>query len=566
MRYRETSQPFLPGVDKNTMRSSSSSLAIISLLALSVAACGSSGSDSAPGPQSGPGGDSNNPGGQGGPDGGLPKAEPIGKPTNEDLTEKFGVFVSPSGTDDADGTRAHPLARIQPAIDLAKTIGKRVYVCTGVYREALVVADSISVIGGLDCSRPDAWETSATTFSRIEAPSSPALLAKDITSPTRLEGLDVLAPNASAPSGSSIGLLADHAGSIVVARSKITAGNGVNGADGTEGTQLANGPSTKGAAIPSAVMCGSGASDVCLNAINPATTQKYRAMPNGGAGGTNTCVGAPGHVAPPGGAGGSGGLYQVTAAISGNRYFGNWVDGSNKNYAATSAPAGFTGAPGADGVSPSPTPPVGKLSASGYVAADGSSGTDGTGGAGGSGGKGSSPSAAVHNANNYSDGSVWQGWGGGGGGAGGCPGLAGTAGKGGGASIAAALIESPITFDGAELTSGRGGDAGKGTLGSLPTVGGLANNPEVPATYPGLVPNLGQEGGRGGAAGVSNNGSSGPSVAIAHVGAPPKLVGAQTMKPGAGGASIPERTRTEGGVVSTIPATPAGVSKDILAL
>ncbi|MBF5067312.1 hypothetical protein G6O45_29365, partial [Salmonella enterica subsp. enterica serovar Istanbul] len=90
------------------------------------------------------------------------------------------------------------------------------------------------------------WRT-GSGVSRIESPTSPAIRAKDIKSATRLEGLDVNAPNATAPGGSSIGLLADHATALVVARTKIVAGNAMNGENGTEGTQLSHAATANGA-------------------------------------------------------------------------------------------------------------------------------------------------------------------------------------------------------------------------------------------------------------------------------------------------------------------------------
>ncbi len=119
-----------------------------------------------------------------------------------ELTNRLGVFVAPSGAENADGSLEHPLARIQAGIDLAKTSGKRLYVCSGTYREAIVVADAVSIIGGLDCIGTG-WRLGGAR-SRIEAPSSPAILANDILTPTRLDSLEAFAPNATAPSGSTI--------------------------------------------------------------------------------------------------------------------------------------------------------------------------------------------------------------------------------------------------------------------------------------------------------------------------------------------------------------------------
>ena len=496
----------------------------------------------------------------GAPDGDGPKAPPVGGPTtSSELTNALGVFVANTGSDSADGTSERPLARIQPAIDLAKRVGKRVYVCAGTYLEALVIADSISIVGGLDCSAPT-WKTS-NELSRVEAPTSPAIRASNITSPTRLEALDVTAPSATVASGSSIGLVADKAGALVVARSKITAGNAMKGDNGVEGIQLANAGTTKGLPIPTAFQCTVGPgplfSDPC--GLNSLSGPKPAA---GALGGTNTCVGAPGFVMEAGGQGGTGGLYDVkTVSVMGTV---STIFVAVANAEAKAAPPGRTGAPGVDSPDGAAAAATGAFSANGYTPADGNNGNNGGGGSGGSGGDGLGPGvnllAAPLNAK-------YRGWGGGGGGAGGCPGLAGTAGNGGGASVAALLIDGAVTFDGVQLVAGNGGDAGHGTLGSTPLPGGLRNNPQIPSMqYPELAPCVGDPGGRGGAAGVSTNGSSGPSAGIAHVGAAPKIVGDTKMTPGQGGAGVAVQSRTDLGITKTVPATEPGVSKQILAL
>jgi hypothetical protein len=524
-------------------------LALIANLALATNACGVFGSEDSSTPAEAPAPTTTT-------DGGTvdaPKAPPVGGPaTQNELTDQFGVFVATNGNDGGDGSHARPFATIQVGIDHAKAVGKRVYVCMGTYKESIVIADSISVIGGLDCTAFD-WRT-ATGASRVESPTSPAAKAKDITTATRLEGLELVAPNATEPSGSSIGLLADHAGALTVARSKITAGNAVKGADGVDGTQLSNAATgTIGAAIPGAALCTN-------TTLCPAFSR-----PPGGAGGTNVCVGAPGHVGDPGGAGGSGGQYDVVqkvVAMATVQLF--VVHNNNATFALTTAAAGKTGAAGVDGPDGAPAAVKGTLSPTGYTAADGANGTDGKPGSGGAGGDGLEPETAIFTPTPL--GATYRGWGGGGGGAGGCPGLSGTAGKGGGASIAALLIASPMTFDGATLTSSLGGDAGHGTLGSTPLPGGLRNNPEIPGQNPTLAPALGHDGGRGGAAGVSTNGSNGPSAAIAHSGAAPVLTGGSTMAHGTGGTAIAVRSQVVlGGLTKTIPATPAGAAQDILA-
>jgi hypothetical protein len=75
-----------------------------------------------------------------------------------------------------------------------------------------------------------------------------------------------------------------------------------------------------------------------------------------------------------------------------------------------------------------------------------------------------------------------------------------------------------------------------------------------------------QPGGHGGAAGISGNGANGPSLGIAYVGAKPIVSATSHITPGNAPPAIAARSRTMIDVTKTIPATPAGISKDILAL
>jgi hypothetical protein len=479
-----------------------------------------------------------------------PKATSVGGPADpSELTDQFGVFVSPNGQPHTDGNHVRPAASIQDGIDLAKRVGKRVYVCAGTFHEQITLADSVSIIGGLDCTNNEWSVGKPGARTRIEAPKSPAITATNISSPTRLEGLDVIAPDATAPSGSSIALIADHATALTIATSKLTAGNAAKGDDGKDGIQLADAPTANGTQGWDQTSCTSG------GCYHDGLRQELFARPPRGKEGVNVCVGAAGFVGQSGGFGGSGGLYQVN--LSGpittiGYYRGLSVyEFEYGDHTRSSAP----GNDGADGTSAATSIAI---SAGGFTPANGTAGKDGTPGSGGSGGDGYG--------SNTSDphvGDVWTGWTGAGGGAGGCPGLSGGEGKGGGASIAAVLVESPLSFDAVELVANRGGAGGLGTFGSAPTIGGA---PGINTTS-GLIPTRsGQPGGRGGAAGISGNGANGPSLGIAYAGTKPNVSADTKLTVGTAGAAIPARSRSTLGVTKTIPATSAGIAKDILGL
>lgn len=532
-----------------------------------AAACGSSGSGSGSGsdptvpdpgvtpPPGSPGADAAPP---------EPPKAPIvtGTPDDSEINEMLGIFVAPTGAANGDGSRAHPLLTVQAGIDRARTVGKRVYVCTGTYKEALVIADSISVIAALDCSAP-IWKAGAAR-SRIESPTSPAVLAKTITSPTRLEGLDIVAPNVTAPGASSIGVFADHAAAITLAKSSVKAGDAANGADGVEGTQLTlDEVAATGGDTLLEGRCALGAGG-CPALLNINGTVKYWSNASGALGGTSICSGAPNHNGQSGGRGGSTGLYAGVCPPNVPLLVRFWDPYYGASLFTPITPtvgevrSQLAGPSGQSGAIPAA---LGSLTADGYVGVSGGAGTDGTPGYGGSGGRGSAADVGYVQSGGVVNGEVWRGKGGPGGGAGGCPGLAGTPGGGGGASIALALIESPLVVDATQLTAGKGGVGGHGTFGSDSTPGG------APGVNKSLDANdAARGGGRGGSAGASANGSSGPSVGIMHLGAPATLVNGGRATAGAGGADLPEQSKTDGGGTRVIPATPAGQSKDVLAL
>lgn len=483
----------------------------------------------------------------GGPAADGPKAPVVdGTPNASEITEDFGVFVAPSGRDSASGERTSPLATIQAGIDRGKKVGKRVYVCAGTYPESLTLADSIAVIGGFSCE--GSWKPSGVP-SRVQSPTSPAVRAKDIVSTTRLEGLDIVAPNAAEPSASSIGLLADHAPGLVLASSSITAGNGAAGVAGVEGIQLVSG-ALGGLPSVQPFKC-TGPSNVGgVVVLGTCTLGVFGFLERPGARAVaGACAGAAGHDGIAGGGGGSGGLWQ--AASNGTNYV--WGTHNSQFSSVGVTVSGLAGASGQDG---SASGAFGTLSADGFVPQAGVAGTDGLPGFGGAGGRGSGDGLPATQTVRYDD--AYTGMGGASGGAGGCPGLAGTAGTGGGASIAVALIESPIVLDAVTLRTGAGGAGGLGSFGSEPTIGGAPG-----ANLSGVPANAANGGGRGGFAGISTNGSNGPTLGVFQVGAPAVVKGATTIKTGSAAPAIGARSQVSLGTTRTIPATPAGIAKDI---
>lgn len=483
------------------------------------------------------------------PDGGAtpPSSDIVvaGNPDDSELNEQFGVFVSARGSDSGNGTRAAPLATLAAGVRLAKQFGRRVYACAGTYKENVVMEDGAPMLGGIDCS--SGWKFSSTMRARIEAPSSPAVVAKGITTATRLDGFEIIAPDAVRVSENSMAVFAVNSVGLTIAHSRLQAGRGGDGTNGAAAIALIPTGNPNGADGEAPLRCGAGQ---CTTASTIA------------AGGNGACAGAPGHDGFAGGNGGRGGTYDITiqgvwTPVSYGKKIGmltlffddvttDGLSGEGPGGAAGTQNAhsqnGAAGLAGKDGHSGSSYGYV--LAEDGLMVANGTRGTDGEPGKGGGGEAGAASGLP------QLTGGRTRGWGGPGGGAGGCPGLAGEAGTGGGASIALAAYESPVRVEACEIVTSNGGNGGQGTLPSVPTAGGIG----------GLVSGLTQRAGHGGAggrAGISGHGAGGPSVGIGWAGTEP-VVTDTTYKIGPGGAGAP--AKTGGGV--TIPASESGVTAE----
>ncbi len=516
-----------------------------SVLMLLTAACSQ---DAFVTPAGDAGNDSNDPvhgGGDSGPDGGAveasapPGCDATKLPTDAScvIDDGLGVFASATlGSASGDGTKEHPLSSLEAAITLAKKSGKRVYACAETYPEQIQLQDGVSVFGYFACNA--GW-TVSTSRARVAAPGSPAATATNITSPTRVEAVDLVSPDFTTGGQSSIALLANNAPALKIVTALIHAGTGGKGADGTVGISLSNSNTINGA--------NSWKDGVCT-ATN--CTLVLVANTNQPQGGSNTCVGESGHDPGAGGAGGLPGEFQ---SLSFNGYIWNAVDqGTTAGYPSTSNTqtaqggtfgiGGSSGAPGANGASGASGVDFGLLSASGYVPSDGTNGTAGAPGQGGGGAGGYNNLLTDYPPQNYPS---KYGWGepGAGGGAGGCPGLAGQFGKGGGASLGVVALTSGLTLENVTVETSAGGAGGAAGAPSGPTAGGTGGKPAYHTQ-------AGGNGGAGGNAGVSGNGGGGPSVGIVYDKVKPSL-SASKVTPGAGGA----------GVSQGIP-SPTGLSLD----
>ncbi len=454
-----------------------------------------------------------------------------------------GVFVSSSrGVVDGDGSMQRPFKTLDAAIAKAETNGKRVLACAETYGEQLALRSGVSVYGYFSCDG-GAFVLAADKRARVEAPTSPALVAEAIALPTRVEGFDVIAPDGSEASPSSIAARIADSHGLTLGKGSLRAGRGKDGADGVEPAQTAptGADGTDGLA---AGHC-STAPFTCtrIGGVNPA--------PGGDGAPATSCGGG-----LFGGRGGTGGVAGSRSPNGGYTAPATAGSGGNGETASGGTSEGATGNPGANGVDGSPGVQGGmgriELREDGLHLVDGTAGTNGMPGQGGGGGGGSG-----------SPGTNWEyAPSGGGGGAGGCPGVAGTPGGSGGASVGLHVVKSELALEDVSVVASAGGRAGVGTRGAAPTAGGAGGigfTAETlilfgtPATIRG---GAGGSGGAGGAAGVSGHGAPGPSIGMVVFGAKPAIKGG-SIKPGQGGEGAPE-------LAPALPATGPGQSVDVL--
>lgn len=480
------------------------------------------------------------------PDVAVPPGCDASKLPTDDLcvvNDAEGIFVSASlGATSGDGTQAKPFASLAAGIAAAKTAGKRVYACAETYAEPITLAEGVDVFGYFSCN--SGWTTSAA-HAKVQSPTSPAATATSIVKATRIEAVDIIAPDFTTGSQSSIALIASGSPGLKIMNATIHAGTGGKGADGVAAIQL----------IPSGNPNGvdAFAFDVCTGGLGHC----FVAVAQSSSGGSISCTGEAGHDPGPGGNGGWSGKYYSTGsgwAVSGQAATDGFPTVATLQTAqgGTVYSGGASGAAGTNGVDGAPGAAMGSLSTSGYVPSGGSAGTNGQPGQGGGGSRGNDLVTSMANPATY-NGKYGHGEGGASGGGGGCPGLAGTAGQGGGASIAVVAVQSAFTLDHAIVESATGGEAGAAGALSTSTEGGSGG---AAGAYTYKAGN----GGSGGLAGVSGSGGGGPSIGIAYQGTAPTPL-ASKVTPGVGGA---------GGTLSivhgqTIVASPDGLSKDTYA-
>lgn len=397
------------------------------------------------------------------PDGTIPDAGPDAEPPPKDcltptepvknpekcLVDAFGAFVSATGDDANDGSKAKPFKTIGRALQGVRT---RIVVCEGEYAGSVDVTRAVEIYGGVSCDF-----TKAGAKAKVVA-TKPAYGVKveKVSGAVVLADLDVVGMNAAAASESSVGVFVTESANVKLLRSRVEAGDGADASAARDGSfsypadALLKGANAadKGTGVFSDDTPGAGgASGTCPGGGTTA----------GGIGGVPGGQGADGNPRPPGGAKGP---------------IGD----------CTTQGAGLPGTPGTPGMDRAGATPVATLTSTGLVGSKGQDGAPGSIGGGGGGGYGTEGA-------------------GGGGGAGGCGGQGGFGGAAGGSSIAVVSFSSTVSLEATDLVAKIAKPGGAGGKGQVGQAGGFRGTGSGNACNGGAGAKGGDGGGGGGGAG-----------------------------------------------------------------
>ncbi len=467
------------------------------------------------------------------------------------------VFVATTGDDGNPGTLEAPVRTIGRGVALAVEDEARdhVYVASGVYSEAVLLAAGVEIYGGYSLDFHDRNVTGNETaiFGPAPDPEHPGAVSGLGIQAAVLDGFTVVGFDIADPSASSYGVYLRNCGAGVVVRNCVVrAGDGGNGLPGAPGDVGASAPAGAGAgSVPRAaaqLQCVDGAPNISAGGagvqhVCPAANDAPVDV-SGGGGGNADCPtfnvgegsGANGR-GPGAGAGGAVGFNQELITQF-PRCFLCLIPGNGTE----------VGIPGEDGDA---GPPGGGGRACGAAAGSAAGGRWTAPGAGagvrgspGGGGGGGGAGSGVEIAGRFdflscpAPANESIGGGGGGGGAGGCGGDGGGPGDPGGGSFAVFVVfdAAPEGLPGLENntiergTGGFGGDGGAGAEGGAGSSGREALDLD-PDDKSGLLAcsdpgGRGGDGGDGGPGGGGGGGCGGPSVGIFVAGAPGADAGA----------------------------------------
>lgn len=419
-------------------------------------------------------------------------ADPRSAPCQVD--EALGWFVSPSGDDNAVGSRGRPFRTIGRALEAVDGTHTRVFVCEGQYAEHVEPTRRVGIYGGFSCT--DWMHRDAPT--RVTAPTgATALTVVRSGAQVMVQDLELRAPAATDEGASSIAAFVVESVDVRFRRVRFVAGPGANAGSAPALVSNHRAASPRG---NSGTLTAAAASKTCQC---PVTGQSV-------GGGAGSCAGGSGQA----------GSAQPATTLTGGGAGGSAVG---------SCRAGSDGARGnqaSGGLAPQSD---GRIDADhGWRPAAGGDGAFGSPGGGGGGGgcymSTTSPCA------------------GSGGGCGGCGGAAGRGGLGGGASIGLLVLESAVSLDACEIHASDGGRGGDGTGGQTGQLGGEGG--ALDGCTKGCE---GGAGGTGASGGGGAGGTGGVSAGIVYTSAVPPVVDAVPLSTATSLASVSVGKGGEGG-------------------
>jgi hypothetical protein len=403
------------------------------------------------------------------------------------LPPSLATYVSASRGDDTNsGTQVAPFKTIQRGIDATAAGGGGIVHISGGAYTPVTLLSNVSLVGA---HNPDTWLVDTANFTtRIEG--GPVAVRGAKISNVLLRNLLIVASPGANPGESSIAVGLQEATGVVIADSRIVAGNGSAGQDGNAGTPGTSGANGGNGANAGDGDGGTGGGGGSLNAL--------RRGGNGGDGAFGLiAAGQAGTVGNAGNGGASGGSRGAGGSITSGPGLPGGMGGVGASGTA-GASAALLGqyAPGTC------TAPCFGL----YLPAAATSGTIGRSGGGGGGGGGGAVGAGIL---------PLRGAGGGGGGQGGNGGGGGVAGTGGGGSIGVAAFNgSEVTLQNNTLQTGNGGAGGRGGSGAARGGGGAGGSGGTTATFVQWPGGNGGGGGAGGLGGVGGSGAGGPVAGV----------------------------------------------------
>ena len=260
----------------------------------------------------------------------LTPTEPLKNP-EKCLVDAFGIFVSPTGDDANDGTKAKPVKTIGKALGTTRS---RIVVCEGTYPETIDIQRDVEIYGGISCSF-----TTAGKPASIESGKPIGLTVSRGT--VLLTSLNVTAVSGAAPGESSVGILAASGATLRLVGGAIVAGMGADGAAGDEGSNynaalLNSDPTIEGRDASGNTPGGTHAcAGLCTEApsvVVEGASGGVGSAPGGGPGGDGKTT-----VAVPVGMRGKSGAYDNLNGVCGAGFPGNTGDAANGGAGATAS-------------------------------------------------------------------------------------------------------------------------------------------------------------------------------------------------------------------------------------